>query len=168
MSTASKENKLVPPPDMAAFLARAGENPAQVAIGVKDAPKPAQTPPVAPEPAGDSPATPPAAPAARKTAQRTAKPAQAPAAKPKPTRKAAPKVEVPPDEYRWLKPATRDIPPVFNLRPGHVYYEKLKWLGETQYGESMQSIALNAIKAEVDRRLKEAGVPEYWIHPKKD
>lgn len=36
-------------------------------------------------------------------------------------------------------------------------YEKLKFLGETTYGESMNAIVIGAIQREVARRMKERG-----------
>jgi hypothetical protein len=46
-----------------------------------------------------------------------------------------------------------------SIRLPREVYQKLKYLGETTYGESMNDIAMAAIEREVNRRLKELEQP---------
>jgi len=46
-----------------------------------------------------------------------------------------------------------------SIRLPREIYQKLKYLGETTYGESMNDIAMAAIEREVNRRLKELEAP---------
>ncbi|MGF6641811.1 hypothetical protein [Paraburkholderia sp. MM6662-R1] len=162
--SATTENKLKPPPDMQAFLAQASVNPPAVSIGAVKGEKPEapETPQTALEPAGpaaDTPKAPPAAPAARKKAQRATKAPPKPAAKQKPAAEAAtkPPAQPPRQAYPW-EGATPRIKQTFNLRMPEDDYLKLKWLGDTQYGETMHSIALAAVCEAVNARLKALGI----------
>lgn len=48
----------------------------------------------------------------------------------------------------------------FILKPTEKQHAKLKFIGETTYGESMQSIANKAIEMYIDAVLKERGIHE--------
>lgn len=116
-----------------------------VAIALKNEPQAA-----APVGGGsDTPRTPAAAPAARKRAAAPHKP------KPKDEKRAA--EPEPKRVYPWEEADPR-VPKVFNLRFDEVAWTKLKYLGDTTYNETMHSIAMAAVKAEIDRRLKAQGV----------
>lgn len=62
-----------------------------------------------------------------------------------------------PDTDPWGE-ANPDIIKIFNLRLPEDLHVRLKWLGDTSYGESMHSIATEAVAKEVAKRLKERGL----------
>lgn len=74
--------------------------------------------------------------------------AVAPAAAPTPSAPAFP----------WLVPGATDSTRLVNFKLPTALYLRLKYLGETTYGESMTSIVTGVIEKEVDRRLAERGV----------
>jgi hypothetical protein len=59
--------------------------------------------------------------------------------------------------YPWLE-ANERVKKTFNLRLDEATFLKLKYLGETQYGETMHSIALAAVIKAEDERLAALGV----------
>jgi hypothetical protein len=58
----------------------------------------------------------------------------------------------------WFDAVPRVCCP-FNIRFDEPTYLKLKWLGTTQYGETMQSIAKSILVNAIDNRLVEMGIP---------
>jgi hypothetical protein len=84
-----------------------------------------------------------------------ASPSPAQAATPAPEYHAAPQGER--GLYPWLEANPR-VKKAFNLRLDESDYLKLKWLGDTQYGESMHSIAIQAVNKAVAERLEALGI----------
>lgn len=160
----SAQNRLRTPVDAATFLAGAHEKPAPVVIGsLKDAPEPTSAAPESAPPPAKPPKKPPKTasepPKATGTTRAPAPtPARAPAAR-KPAKQATKRIptHAPAPDYPWMH-ANERVRQTFNLRFDEATYLKLKWLGDTQYGETMHSIAMQAVAADIEARLKALGI----------
>jgi hypothetical protein len=95
------------------------------------------------------PQEPPATPKTGRTPKKAAR--KAPAA-----RKRAAPPKPPAKTYPWQEGDAR-VPQVFNLRFDEVTYLKLKWIGTTQWGESMHGFAMAAVKKAIEDKLRELG-----------
>lgn len=161
----SAQNRLRTPVDAAEFLAGAHEKPVPVVIGsLKESPgepaaatpEPAPPPTKPPKKPAKTAAQPPKAAAAVHAPAPT--PPKAPAAR-KPAKQATKRIPppAPAPDYPWMH-ANERVRQTFNLRFDEATYLKLKWLGDTQYGETMHSIAMQAVAADIEARLKALGI----------